>query len=447
MKTDQTFQEWIVDGSIVHTSINKYFEIPQKKSLVETMRDQARNNRLTYLKARPTFNTTQFDELVIYAYYPAQQPEQELQLSLYPINSESVRKLRALDIPDQVFDAIPDFMVICSPDFTIQRVNAAATWVFGAGINLEGKKCYKILRGKESPCDDCPLPETLQNNEVIPLEYYDTERGEFFELRTYPYKDDNELLQGFTIIDRLISLRQKEEMELTRDKKLQALGRMASGIVHDFNNMLAVVLGKVQMLGQKIQNHAFAKELQTIEKAVEASIDTIRRLQDFTRDREEVTDQTFQPVSINTIVKEVIDYSKTRSDRMKQEHGFQIIFEERLNDVPTIIGDNVALRNALVNIVFNSIDSLEVGGVISIWTDQVRGQIELGVSDTGIGMTKEVMEKIFDPFFTTKKQKGTGLGLSEVYGIVKHHNGKIEVDSTPGEGTTITVYFPITEND
>ncbi len=233
-------------------------------------------------------------------------------------------------------------------------------------------------------------------------------------------------------------------MELTRDKKLQALGRMASGIVHDFNNMLSIVLGKLQLLGQKIQDKAFSGELQTIEKAVEASIDTIRRLQDFTRDREEVTDKTFQPVELNSIIEEVIDYSKTRSDRMKQKHGYQIIFEERLNEVPAISGDKVALRNALVNIVFNSIDSLEVGGVISIWTDQVRNQIEVGISDTGIGMTKEVMEKIFDPFFTTKKQKGTGLGLSEVYGIVNHHNGKIEVESTPGEGTTITLYFPLT---
>lgn len=85
---------------------------------------------------------------------------------------------------------------------------------------------------------------------------------------------------------------------------------------------------------------------------------------------------------------------------------------------------------------------MHVGGLVIIWTEKTGTEVEVGVSDTGIGMTPDVVERIFDPFFTTKGEKGNGLGLSELYGIINQHDATIDVESTPGEGSTFTLHFP-----
>jgi len=445
LEADQTFRTWVSDNDIQNSSIDNYFASADSESFSEKLKSHLENAEPAVLNAIPLFRTELFDNTIVYLPHPASDNSGQPTLTFYPIQNQSVRSLEQLQLPQQLFDAIPDFILICAPDYTILRANPATQWVFGAGKKLNGKKCYEVLRDKTAPCEDCPLPATLKNNEITPIEFYDTERGEFFELRTYPAKDENDLLQGFTIIDRLISSRQKQEMEVTRDKKLQALGRMASGIVHDFNNMLAVVLGRVQMLSHKYKDEELISELETIEKVVDDSIETIRRLQDFTREREQKDSSTFKPILVNSLIQEVVEYSMTQANRIKEKHGYQILFEQKLEQVPKIFGDEVALRNALVNLLFNAIDALETGGVISVWTEQINNSVEIGVSDTGIGMSKEVMEKIFDPFFTTKGQRGNGLGLSEVYGIINQHQGKIEIESNPGEGTTVTIRFPIAQ--
>jgi CheY-like chemotaxis protein len=112
-----------------------------------------------------------------------------------------------------------------------------------------------------------------------------------------------------------------------------------------------------------------------------------------------------------------------------------------LGDVPSIAGDPVELREALTNLILNAVDAMPRGGVLELRTAVVDGQVELAVSDTGIGMPESVRQRIFDPFFTTKGAQGTGLGLSITYGILMRHRARVVVETEPGQGTTFALFF------
>ncbi|MBD3275764.1 MAG: PAS domain-containing protein, partial [Candidatus Marinimicrobia bacterium] len=344
-----------------------------------------------------------------------------------------------------LYDSITDFFLVCDEKFTIVAANKAAKSVYAAGTgDLVGQKCYAALRGKKSPCAGCPLPETLSSGRVVPVEFYESDLREFLELRTYPYFDNSGNYRGFTLLKRIVSKRREQEDETAQSKKLQALGQMASGVAHDFNNMLTIILGRIQLLKSKVSEQVSFSNLQTMEKAALDSTDIIQRLQDFTRKRYQPESDNFDLLDINLVIEDVVSYASTRIEKLKRQYGIQIAIEQNLEATDKVEGNESQLRSAILNIIFNSIAALEIGGVISIWTRQIGSQIEIGVSDTGVGMTDDIKEKIFDPFFSTKGDEGNGLGLSEVYGIINHHNGSIKVESTVGEGTTMLLYLPST---
>jgi signal transduction histidine kinase len=261
-------------------------------------------------------------------------------------------------------------------------------------------------------------------------------------MRAYPNFDEAGNYRGFTLLKRIVSKRREQEDETAQSKKLQALGQMASGVAHDFNNMLTIILGRIQLLKSKVSEQASFSNLQTMEKAALDSTDIIQRLQDFTRKRFQPESANFDLLDINLVIEDVVSYASTRIEKLKRQYGIQIAMEQSLEVTDKVEGNESQLRSALLNIIFNSIAALEIGGVISIWTRQIGSQIEIGISDTGVGMTDDIKEKIFDPFFSTKGDEGNGLGLSEVYGIINHHNGSIKVESTFGEGTTMLLYLP-----
>ncbi len=441
-QADDQFHDWAGNADLTGTSLDEYLESETDTPVSESVQKALEQSGLYLFEVQPKFQGNAFDTLYFYLRngQSNKADDELLTLHLFPVNTATTAT--PPELPDEVFDSITDFMLVCSPDFTIRQANTAANSVYGAGESLVGRKCYEAIRGKDAPCEDCPLPQTLVTRKVTPLEYYDADIAEFMEIRTYPQIDEKDYYSGFTLIDRVISYRREQESETTQDKKLQALGRMATGIAHDFNNMLTIILGRVQLMKPKLADTNLLANLKTIEKAALDSTEIIQRLQDFTRKRERTAADTFKPLSVNSLIDDVVNYARTRTDRIKRQRGIHIEIEPQLEEVPMIDGNQASLRNALLNLIYNAIDAMDVGGLITIWTDFVGNKVEVGISDTGTGMSKEVMEKIFDPFFTTKGEKGNGLGLSEVYGIVNQHSAKIDVDSTQGEGTTFLIHFP-----
>jgi signal transduction histidine kinase/AmiR/NasT family two-component response regulator len=246
----------------------------------------------------------------------------------------------------------------------------------------------------------------------------------------------------FQLKQTLRELKQAQD-QIIQAEKLRAMGEMASGVAHDFNNVLAVILGNIQLLLHQmdhLSHDEIRERLKTIEQSSKDGAETVRRIQEFTGVRR---DKVFSPLSINEIITDVVNITQPRWKDQPQKKGIPVELIIKLGKIPTILGNPSELREVLTNIIFNAVDAMPEGGKIMISTHlEAEDWVELRVTDTGIGMTEEIKKRVFDPFFTTKGVTNSGLGMSVSYGIVKRHGGEILIESEPGRGTTFTLHLP-----
>lgn len=234
--------------------------------------------------------------------------------------------------------------------------------------------------------------------------------------------------------------RQRSENALVQSERLRALGEMASGVAHDFNNILAVILGRVELALEDVQDDKLKKDLQVIEKTAMDASSTVRRLQEFSRVR---VGHALEPVDVGELVQHALQMVESRQVQVKETDSINVDIVARLSQLDPVLGDAAELKQALVNIMFNSLDAMPQGGSITVAGEQEDGWVVLSVSDTGEGIADDIKGRVFDPFFTTKGSKGLGLGLSVTYGIVKRHGGNIDFESTAGDGATFVVKLPV----
>jgi signal transduction histidine kinase/ActR/RegA family two-component response regulator len=222
-------------------------------------------------------------------------------------------------------------------------------------------------------------------------------------------------------------------------EKLSALGELASGVAHDFNNTLAGILGRAQLLMRTDDPEKIRRGLEIIVRSAKDGANTVKRIQDFARQRR---DHDFQPVSVDQLLLDVREITRPRWKDSAEAAGVYIKLDLRTCSNATIFGNGSELREVLVNMVFNAVDAMPAGGTLTLTSEEEGGRVLLSVGDTGVGMTGEVCAKVFDPFFTTKGKAGMGLGLSVSYGIIRRHEGSVEVSSEVGRGTTFHVSLP-----
>jgi signal transduction histidine kinase/CheY-like chemotaxis protein len=231
--------------------------------------------------------------------------------------------------------------------------------------------------------------------------------------------------------------------QIVQTEKLRAMGEMASGVAHDFNNVLAVILGNIQLLLHQLDHlnpEGIREALKAIERSSKDGAETVRRIQEFTGVRR---DKEFTSLSLNEIVQEVVNITQPRWRDQTQKKGIQVELTTQLGDIPVIMGNPPELREVLTNILFNAVDAMPEGGKLTITTQpQAEDWVEVRISDTGIGMTEEVKKRVFDPFFTTKGVTNSGLGMSVSYGIIKRHGGEILIESESGKGTAFIIHLP-----
>jgi len=251
----------------------------------------------------------------------------------------------------------------------------------------------------------------------------------------------------------LVELRATQQ-QVVQQERLRALGEMVTGVAHDFNNALSLILGYAELLQHKCRKHTAGEEFvdfaQTIITASLDAAEIVNRLREFHRPAE--PGETHTPLPLNAIVEQTVAFTRPRwaSESMASGNPIEVVTD--LNPLPPLRGNAAELREMLTNLVFNAVDAMPQGGVITIGTRTVGPRIELCVRDTGAGMTEEVRRRCLEPFFTTKGDRGSGLGLAMVYGIVERHDGTVVVESSPGHGATFVFTFPgdtsgvVTEN-
>ena len=243
-------------------------------------------------------------------------------------------------------------------------------------------------------------------------------------------------------LSRYIAEQERIREQFSQLEKLSALGELASGVAHDFNNTLAGILGRAQLLQRTRDPEKLRRGLEIIIKSAEDGAKTVKRIQDFARQRK---DHDFAPVAVDEILFDVSEITRPRWKMAAEAANVHINLDVRVDTSALVMGDASEMREVLVNMVFNAVDAMPQGGRLTLSAEEVEGQMEIGVRDTGAGMTPEVRSKIFDPFFTTKGKAGMGLGLAVSYGIIRRHNGVILVESEAGKGTTIRIRMPIAQ--
>jgi PAS domain S-box-containing protein len=260
-----------------------------------------------------------------------------------------------------------------------------------------------------------------------------------------PLRDTLDMPAGVvSIAIDITALRHVEKLLDQRDR-LARLGEVAARVAHDFNNSLSVILGHAQVAAVTEDPHTRSEELAIIENAAKDAARTVQQIRAFVRRRPSATPGA---VCVEDLIADVLTMTRPRWKESATAAGIRYdIFPSIERDIPSLSGQASQLRNVLINLIVNALDAMPAGGSLEIRARRSESQVCIQVRDTGVGIAAERIEQIFEPFYTTKERSGTGLGLSIAAGIVRGHGGRIEVDSTPEVGTTVSLFLPTAPED
>ncbi|MBI4007402.1 MAG: response regulator [Planctomycetes bacterium] len=292
-------------------------------------------------------------------------------------------------------------------DFMRERFNRAAP---AAGIELE------ILNKRGNPI--------LTNLELTPVS--DSNWGTVALVHLSDATERSALLQ-----------------QLIQSERLKAVGEMASGIAHNINNILTIVLGHIRLIQSRPEDKQVLQDaIKIISKSAWDGAQLVRKLQSFSRVHRPL--ERLVPVDINYIVRESIEFTKLRWKDEAQFHGVHYNIKcHSLTGAVLVPGNASELREVFVNIINNAIDAMPEGGELSFSTKLNGNKVLVSVADSGCGINEKHCKKLFEPFFTTKYGKGTGLGLSTVLAVLTEHKGTIKVKSVVGKGSKFIIKLPV----
>jgi PAS domain S-box-containing protein len=345
-----------------------------------------------------------------------------------------------------ILESISDGFLALDSDFVVQSFNHAAEDLLGRSreevVGRDFLGAFPELRGSEF---DVRLREALDRQEERSFETQLTTppvEG-WYEVRAFPIQ------RGISVFFRATTERKRLEAQLAQAQKMEAIGRLAGGVAHDFNNQLAAILGYDELILRDLpEGHAARPRAEQIRKAAQRAAVLTRQLLAFGR-RQVLAPQI---LSLNSVVTEI-------EEMLRRTIGEDVTLIAQLApDLAQVRADRAQMEQALLNMVVNARDAMPRGGQITIETrnvvlDQAHCAQHLGatpgehvllaVHDTGPGMDSRTLGRLFEPFFTTKEfGKGSGLGLAMVYGFVRQSGGHVTVESVPEVGTRLFVYLP-----
>lgn len=329
---------------------------------------------------------------------------------------------------------------------------------------FEGQRCYKTMRGKGAPCEECVIPQLLAplaaSDQVIAWESLNPMTGRWFLNREKIVSWPDTALAKLTIATDITELKKAEEEKqkmqhsLQQAQKMEAVGILAGGVAHDLNNILSGIVSYPDLLLAELPADSdMRKPLEIMQTAGRKAAAIVRDLLTLARRGVKIE----ETVDLGSLVREYLESAECGA-LLRAHNKVDIIAPSATGPFP-VAGSSAHLANILMNLVTNAAEAMPAGGTITISLDQVSlnsqppgflawragGYVRLTVADTGIGIPEQFQEQIFDPFFSRKKigRSGTGLGLAIVWGTVVDHKGFVTVDSAEGKGTTFHIYLPL----
>ncbi len=338
------------------------------------------------------------------------------------------------------FDASLDMLCIADHSGRFLRLNPEWERALGYTVaELEGRLCLDFVHPDDQGKTSDALSRLARLEDISHFVNRYLHKDGSFRWIEWRSSAVGKLVYG-TARDITERRRAEEEMQglqahLAQSQKMESLGSLASGVAHDMNNVLGAVLGLASAnVNAQPPGSACRQALETIIKASEHGGQMVKSLLHFARQ----TVAEKQHVDLNEILKEEVRIlERTILSDVRIELDL-------VSDLRPTVGDASALTHAVMNLCVNAVDAMPEKGILTFRTRNVDEEwIEVQVADTGVGMSKEVLARAMDPFYTTKEAgKGTGLGLSLVYSTVKAHGGKVEIQSHPGQGTSVRLRFP-----
>ncbi len=340
-------------------------------------------------------------------------------------------------------ELIQEDVLVIGADYRIIDINESLLAKLGQKrCEVIGRHCYEITHRRHEPCSGdqhpCPLLETLATEKPSQTTHIHPDkdgREIFYSISTYPLVESGKVI-GAIEISRDISKEINAQKVMMQQEKLASIGRLSAGVAHEINNPLTTILTTAILLQEDIQAaDPMHQELGTIASEALRCRKIVASLLDFARQKtpkKELKD-------INNIIKETVMLIN------KQAAFKDIRLEKHLEEgIPRIRVDKDQVQQALINLAINAFEATQPGGRVTFSSCFVPNSrlVEVAVSDTGTGISPEILEKIIDPFFTTK-ESGSGLGLSITHGILQQHGGTLDVMTDPGKGSCFFLRFPI----
>ena len=355
-----------------------------------------------------------------------------------------------------------DFMYITDEKWNLTYINESMTRGMGyLKEELVGKNIAKILPNKiTAETYKADIRELIEKGKISRENIFVSKDGRKIcgEIKLSAFYDQQGQFSGSRGVFRdLTEHKEKEKLQvqLQHARKMEAIGTLAGGVAHDLNNILAGLVSYPDLLLMQLpQNSRLKKPILTIQNTGQKAAAIVQDLLTLARRGVSVT----EVLDVNEIIFEYL--RSPECDKLKSYHPDAEIESDFDADLMNIIGSPVHLSKAIMNLVSNAVEAMPGGGKIRITTENryvsklIRGYddvkegnyVVVTVSDEGVGISSQDMDRIFEPFYTKKRmgRSGTGLGMAVVWGTVRDHNGYIDVKSTKGKGTTFTLYFPIT---
>jgi PAS domain S-box-containing protein len=375
-------------------------------------------------------------------------------------NLDITERKRAETMIKKILETVDDGFVVIGRDYRILSANRAYCEQVGkAAAQVIGSRCHELAHALDHPCFadglECPVRQSFATGQPARATHHHSWQAEegltrVVEVKAFPLRDEAGQVTSVIEITTDISEKVRLEEQLRQSQKMEAVGTMAGGVAHDFNNVLQAIMGYAELLGQRLEpDSPLRRYLEMIQTSSVRARDLTRAMLAFSRK------QVSEPVALDLRELLVDGLGKI----LPRLLGEDIELEVRIAEGDFIsLADRSQIEQALINIAGNARDAMPGGGLLTINLDRVHLDADdakargygvpgtynvIAIADNGIGMDQEVQAHLFEPFFTTKEVgKGTGLGMAIVYGIVKRHDGYVNCYSEKGVGTTIRVYLP-----
>ncbi|MBW1743101.1 MAG: PAS domain-containing protein [Deltaproteobacteria bacterium] len=359
---------------------------------------------------------------------------------LLNIQKELINTRRFLDT---VLDSIQEGILVINPEYQILRVNTPLLRKLKRPKEeVIGKYCYEVLYGEDRPTGAeegmCPVAEVIKTHRPHHTKHKHVDSGGntiYHSVSAYPVVENGKVSR-IVEISRDITGEIKTQEMLFEQEKLSSVGKLAAGVAHEINNPLTAVLTNSMLLLEDLnEDDPMYEDLKVISDETLRCREIVRGLLEFARQEAPAKVE----MDLNKIVSSVVGL-------VRKQFSFKNITIEAIlaNELPLIRLDKDQFQQVIVNILMNSMESIERDGEIQLETsyDEKARQILLRIKDTGRGIPEDIKRKLFDPFFTTK-DTGTGLGLSISHGIIQRHGGHISFESQAEKGTTFTIELPV----